>query len=118
MEKNLIQKTDALQPLLLCLLFASISILSFFKIADYDIFYQLKSGQMMVQEKTIPFTEDFAFTPPAGRFVNQEWLSEIFFYALDHLGGYDALSAFKIVLVVCLFGLLYRRLRDRGVDVH
>ncbi len=67
-------------------------------VGDPDFWWHLKTGQMIVETKSIPIYDDFAFTYTGAPWKAPEWLTEVFMYCLFRLGG--------IRLLVPIFALI------------
>jgi len=80
-------------------------LVSLFPIHSFDIWWHLRTGQLIVEKLTIPTTDSFSYTVAGRPWVTHEWLSEVLFYGLYRLGGSDLLvilKAFAATLAVLL----------------
>lgn len=66
-------------------------------IGDPDFWWHLKTGQLILETKSIPISDDYAFTYSGVPWKAPEWLTEVLMYCLYKLGG--------IRLVVFIFSL-------------
>src|SRR5438067_2517257 len=58
-----------------------------------DLWWQLKTGELIWHERAIPTVDRFSFTAAGNPWIIQEWASEVMFYLL-----YTKLSASALVL--------------------
>lgn len=96
------KKSSGIQRLLTALTFLLTAFLLSRTPADADLWWHLRAGQVMWEQKSILLNDVFSYTRAGAPWVNAFWLSEILLYGLYSLGGYFALSAF-----VALLGALF-----------
>ncbi|MBL8049861.1 MAG: hypothetical protein JNM46_01445 [Anaerolineales bacterium] len=77
---------------------------------DADLWWHLRAGQMMVEQKQILLTDIFSYTRFGAEWVNAFWISEILLYAIYSIGGYFGLTFFVAITGVATFYLISRRL--------
>lgn len=81
------------------------------RVGNSDIFWQLKTGQM-ISETGLPSGEDpFSFTMQGAKWIDQEWISELVLYEVESVFGFEGLSYLSLTLgfflsLVIFFGLL------------
>ena len=80
---------------------------------DPDLWWHLRTGQWMVENKQIPHTDSFSFTRSGEPWIAHEWLSEIVFYELWRGAGWAGLIAFSSLVTTAGFMLLYLRCPGR-----
>ncbi|MBI5842358.1 MAG: hypothetical protein HZB19_19905 [Chloroflexi bacterium] len=89
-------------------------ILAFFILSrtpsDADMWWHLRAGQLMWEQKTILLTDQFSYTRAGSQWTNAFWLAEIAFYLLYRYGGYFAIATFVALAGGITFLLIYRRL--------
>jgi hypothetical protein len=84
-------------------------------ISNNDTFGHLALGRQIAALGHVPELDTWSFwraTPQ--RFVNFEWLGDILMWWAYAAGGYDALIAFKLLLLALLAMLLVRLAAERG----
>lgn len=81
-------------------------ILAFTPTIDPDFGWHIKTGELMWEYKTIPYTDWYSYTMPDFAWINHEWLTEIFMYQVSQMAGPWALNVFFTLLVVFVFGFL------------
>ncbi|GAB1469699.1 hypothetical protein MASR2M66_05760 [Chloroflexota bacterium] len=77
---------------------------------DADLWWHLRAGQAMIQQKQILLTDIFSYTRFGADWVNAFWVSEILFAGLYALGKYFAITLFVSLMGAATFYLLSRRL--------
>jgi hypothetical protein len=86
-------------PVFLCAVLSVLAVLSVRgRFNDPDMWWQLKTGQVIWATHVIPTTDLFSYTANHHVLVPQEWLSETLIYGAYKLGGYSGL-----MLWLCLF---------------
>lgn len=100
-------------------LFAAISLLvlvvSYFKIADLDFWWHLKTGQIIWEQKQFQYTEIYSFTAPGRPYVDHEWLFQVMQYLLYQAGGPTAVILFKCIILIGIYLLITRFLLQKRV---
>ena len=70
-----------------------------------DLGMHLLTGKIILQTHSVPTTNLFSYTYPNFPFINHHWLSEVIFFAVQSLSGFNGLLFFTI-FIVCLAYLL------------
>ena len=76
-------------------------------VSDPDIWWQLKTGELIWANKSVPTTDPFSFTTGGVTWINHEWLSQVIFYKVFALGGLIGLAVMKAILVCALIAGIY-----------
>lgn len=76
---------------------------------DPDLWWHLRTGQMIVETGHVPHADPFSFTRAGHAWVSHEWLSEVVFYQLWKHGGAATLIVFSAIITTAGFMLLYLR---------
>jgi hypothetical protein len=76
---------------------------------DPDLWWHLRTGQLIVESHHVPRADAFSFTRNGSPWISHEWLSEIVFYELWSHSGPGALIIFSSVVLTAGFLLLYLR---------
>lgn len=67
---------------------------------DPDVWWHLRTGELIVAERAIPRTDSFSFTMPEGTpWVAHEWLSELILHGLERAGGFQLLLLVRSLCV-------------------
>src|SRR6266496_3558855 len=87
------------------------------RIGDYDIWYHLRAGQVILASG-LPRTDPFAFTAIGQPFSLQSWLAEVIYWIPYRAAGIAGVQVFNAALVAATLGLVLAvmRLRTRGRD--
>jgi hypothetical protein len=80
-------------------------------IEDPDLWWHLKTGQYIIETKTIPHTDIYSHTSVGKEWVAHEWLSEVMMYAIYRSMGWAGLFFIFSLLVVLSFWIAYTRCR-------
>jgi hypothetical protein len=85
-----------------------IILLTTFQISgDDDVFWHLATGRYIVETGTVPSTDIFGFVTEGQEWMPFEWGWDVITYGLYSMGGYDALSIFRTIIFLAIFGILY-----------
>jgi hypothetical protein len=76
---------------------------------DPDLWWHLKTGEQIVNTKSIPHVDDYSFTKQGTEWVAHEWLSEVFIYQVFRLLGLTGLVVVFSLLIVGTLLIVYRR---------
>jgi len=76
---------------------------------DPDLWWHLRTGQLIVETHHVPHTDTFSFTRGGSPWISHEWLSEIVLYELWSHAGPGALIIFSSVIITAGFLMLYLR---------
>lgn len=102
------------------LLSATLLLIVSYAVTDFsesDLWWQMKTGELILKSGHIPTTDPFSFTAPGHTWVVQEWGVEVLFYLLYHHLGPLSLVFFKLFAVAAAFALLLARSLRRGGDL-
>jgi len=86
-------------------------------LSDGDTGWHIRTGDWMVANRAIPTHDLFSFSKPGGVWYAWEWLSDLLFSGLNHLGGLRAVVLLSLLLLACTFGLLFRLARRHANPV-
>jgi hypothetical protein len=75
--------------------------------ADTDTWWHLRSGQYILETRSIPTADPFSHTRGGQPWIDHGWLAQTFWYALFALGGWAGLSLGLAALVTIAFGLVW-----------
>ena len=76
-------------------------------IADPDFWWHLRTGQLIVQNQSIPHVDPFSYTKAGAPWITHEWLSELLIYGIFRLGGYGLLIFIFSIIITSSFILAY-----------
>jgi hypothetical protein len=86
-----------------CLLIVLATITARARFDDPDMWWHLKTGEVIWNTHTIPATDLFSYTTNHHAWVDHEWLTQFILYGVYKWGGYTGLMLW---LCVCSSGLL------------
>ena len=82
--------------------------------ADHDLWWHVRTGQMILEHRALPGTDPFSFTAEGAPWTNHEWLSDAGLAAIYAVGGDRALSLWRTGLLLAVLAaftrLLWRRM--------
>ncbi len=88
--------------------------LGWFKVVDYDVFFHLETGQVILKTGRLVLTNVFSSIYPDYPWPNPEWLFQVLLALAYRAGGWFGVHVFKMLLVIALGSLLYALLLARG----
>lgn len=77
------------------------------EVKDLDLWLHLRTGQYIVETKTIPQQDIYSFTIAGKDWVNHEWLFQVLAYLSYHFGGSDGLIKMQVAVVVLTILILF-----------
>jgi len=89
-------------------------ILCFFSIPDPDVFWHLKSGQVMLETGRLIHTNLFSSTYPDHPWHNLEWLFQVILALCYNAAGWAGVAGLKLCLVLATTALLTRTLLHKA----
>ncbi len=90
--------------LLLCLFTLGVR-----EVLDPDIWWHLRTGQYIVETRSIPHADIYSSTSLGKQWVTHEWLAEVFIYETYRALGYAGLSMVFAMLIMASFAIVYWR---------
>lgn len=81
-----------------------------------DIWWHLKTGEIILQTHQIPHIDLFSFTSAGNKWISHEWLSEVLFSVIEHIFGLNGLIVFKAIVLFFVCLCLYMVIRSKSVD--
>lgn len=78
------------------------------KIADPDLWWHLKTGQLIVATHALPSVDAFSFTSAGRPWVVQEWGSEVVLHGIVRAGGFAGLIVWRAVMLVLIYAVVAR----------
>src|SRR5579864_116563 len=91
-------------PAMLSLAFAVLTVLTVSqRFNDPDLWWHLKTGEVIWTTHSIPQTDLFSFTTNHHAWIDHEWLSEVTLYGAWKLAGYSGLMLWLCVLASLIF---------------
>ncbi len=112
---------DGLQSsrrLLVIVLMAVIFTLAAQPITDPDFWWHLKTGQYIVETRSIPHTDIFSSLRFGSEWVTHEWLSEVLIYSVFRTLSYGGLIVVFSILITVAFWIVSQQCRNRGAHPY
>jgi len=110
------ERPAALRALLLVLLFSLPILITVRPIRDLDIWWHLREGQWIIEERTVPFTDPFSSYGAGKRWLAYSWLFEVLVYGLYHVFGLLGLVLYTASIAVLITLALHGLVRQAGAD--
>ena len=88
------------------------------RLTDPDVWWHLRTGALIVSERSIPSGDPYSFTRPGARWIVHEWGSEVFLHAIRAIGGLQGIIIWRAVMLVAIYSLVAALIvRDAGRSV-
>src|SRR5262245_31979193 len=100
--------------LLLLLILAAVVVSSFFKIADLDFWWHLKTGEIILTQKAFPHQDIYSFTAFGREYIDHEWLFQVLQYLVYDSIGPIGIILFKTLVLVFIYWITTRFLLKNG----
>lgn len=105
--------TARLLLLLACIVLFTLSLYSS---TDPDYWWHLRTGRLIIQERSVPTVDPFSYTAEGKRWVAHEWLGEVLIYGVQQAGGYAANLVLFTALAMASLLIAYRIALSFGVS--
>ncbi|MFZ2490117.1 MAG: hypothetical protein WA208_01400 [Thermoanaerobaculia bacterium] len=86
-------------------LLAVLSLLSVAPVRSYDLFWHLATGRWIFEHRALPATDPFALASAPVQWINGEWLFQLIAFGAEQIGGLDALSWMRALVVGSIFAI-------------
>jgi hypothetical protein len=83
------------------------------RVIDADYWWHLRTGQWILEEGRIPYTDPFSFTMQGQPWIAHSWLADIAMYLLYHYIGPLSLLLLRSLLQMGTWALLFKILWER-----
>jgi len=80
-------------------------LLGFVQMADTDIWWHLRTGQLIWERGAVPQTDWYTYTNPDSRWIDLHWLFQLAAAGLFQLGGVPALVIAKSIVGAAIFAV-------------
>ena len=78
-------------------------------VADPDVWWHLRTGQLIVQNHSLVHSDPYSFTRFGQPWVNHEWLSDVLIYSLYGVAGWGGLIVVFGAIIAASLLLVFRR---------
>jgi hypothetical protein len=82
-------------------------------VTDPDVWWHLRTGQLMLQNHNVFHTDPYSFTRLGQPWVNHEWLSEILIFGLYRVSGFGGLMVGFAAVIASTLLLVFVRCSGR-----
>ncbi len=95
-------------------IFVAVLVLGLFALAargvsDPDVWWHLRTGQLIVESHQVPHLDPYSFTRAGQPWINHEWLSQVTIYAIYRLAGWGGLIVAFAMIVATSLWMVYLR---------
>lgn len=105
-------------------LFLTVFFACLLPISDSDLWWHLKSGELIVTSHALPTTDALSFAPPTANMtaaLRDSWLSQVLLYETYDFAGMTGVVFLRLALVIFMLRIAFRRMKKaaigRGVQV-
>ncbi|MBN2570884.1 MAG: tetratricopeptide repeat protein [Ignavibacteriales bacterium] len=91
-------------------LFFLIIIFSLRPLSDIDLGFHLAGGKWILENGAFHNLDQFTYTVNQNEYIALHWLFQVIIYPIFTFLGYNALLILKIILILILFLLIYKRM--------
>ncbi len=85
-------------------------------ITNNDLFLHLKTGQVVLETRTVPQIDDYSALARGRPYVAHEWLAAVLFRLVEAGLGFNGLILMKVCVALGVAGLLYAAARRLGAS--
>lgn len=78
-------------------------------VTDPDVWWHLRTGQLILESHKIPRTDPYSFTRFGQPWVDHEWLSQVLLYGTYRRVGWTGLIIEFAVIIAAAFGIVFLR---------
>src|SRR5947208_1578448 len=94
--------------------FVAVLVLGLFALAargvsDPDVWWHLRTGQLIVESHQVPHLDPYSFTRAGQPWINHEWLSQVTIYAIYRLARWGGLIVAFAMIVATSLWMVYLR---------
>ncbi|MGA9964369.1 MAG: hypothetical protein WBQ10_04125, partial [Terriglobales bacterium] len=82
-------------------------------VTDPDVWWHLRTGQLIVQTHRVFHTDPYSFTRFGKPWVDHEWLSQVLMFGLYRLAGWGGLIAGFGAVIAAAFMVVFLRCPGR-----
>src|SRR5437660_9562252 len=76
------------------------------RLSDPDLWWHLRTGQLIVATHHIPRADVYSYTVPGRHWVVQEWLSEVTLHGIQKAFGLYGILAFRALILFVVYALV------------
>ncbi|MBI4085488.1 MAG: hypothetical protein HY432_03235 [Candidatus Liptonbacteria bacterium] len=113
-----IRSLPLFKKILLAVFIGLVFLYSFNQVNNADTFYDVKTGQYIVENLKIPTQDIFSLPAYGAMWVPHEWLAQIIFYFIYAAGGFSGLIIFSALLSALTYFILWNLSLRKGADFY
>ncbi len=83
-----------------------------------DYWWYLRLGSEIIQTHAVPVVDTFSYTQAGQPMIYHSWLSAIFFFWLDKLGGVNFTLIVVALVIVSTYVILWKMMLETGIDMR
>ncbi len=102
-------KRFTLYHLVVLITFISLFAMAVHTPADTDMYWHLRTGQYILETRSLPFTDPFSSTMLGQPWIDVHWLAQVMLYLTFAAGGTAALALLVAALVVIAFVFIWKQ---------
>ncbi len=103
-------KLLTLPRLVIAIAFVSLFAMAVRTPADTDMWWHLRSGQVIVETRTLLLTDPFSHTKAGEPWINHSWLAQIALYGAYAIGSFPGLAILVALLVSVAFVFVWKQM--------
>jgi hypothetical protein len=92
------------QLALLGALLLATAALSLLDIRDFDYWWHLKTGELILSSGAVPMADTYTYTVPGARYLDVHWLFQVLVYRLHGAGGHAAVVVAVFAVIAAAVG--------------
>jgi len=104
------------RPAITALLTLIIILLSITRYADFDLWWHMKLGKSIVENRGLFSTDAFSYTFSGLPQYTGEWLADLLIYASQLIGGFAGVNALKALVLLITFYFLHKAAMESCAD--
>lgn len=89
---------------------------SLFRVSDLDFWWHLKTGQIILEQKSFQHTEIYSFTANGREYVDHEWLFQVLSYLAFAAGGTAGVIFMKAAILALIYLLAAQHLLQKDAS--
>lgn len=103
-------KSLTLSRLVVAIAFVSLFAMAVRTPIDTDMWWHLRSGQYIVETRTLPLVDPFSHTKAGAMWINHGWLAQVVLYGAYAVGSLPALAILVAGLVLIAFVFVWKQM--------
>lgn len=100
------------------ILFPLLSLLTLFKMIDTDLWFHMKTGEVITETGRFIYKDIFSYTAAGHEWLYHEWLFGVIAYNIYSIFGVNGLILGKAILLTLAFVIIYKDMRLRDVNPY